>query len=71
MAVLASFLTLFMVSSINVALPAIGREFHMSVVVTIPENYPLFLTSPRTAFSIFIAACFAGVYASLARRKMR
>jgi hypothetical protein len=42
-ATLASFLTPFMVSSINVALPAIGREFHMSAVAMswVPTAYLL------------------------------
>jgi len=42
-AVLAAFLTPFMVSSINIALPAIGREFHMSAVALswIPTAYLL------------------------------
>jgi EmrB/QacA subfamily drug resistance transporter len=36
-----------------------------------PENYPLFLTSARTAFIIFAALCVGGVFASLARGKAR
>ncbi|MCK9418464.1 MAG: MFS transporter [Nitrospirae bacterium] len=36
-----------------------------------PENYPLFLTSIRTAFIIFVALCFCGIFASLARGKVR
>ena len=42
-AVLASFLTPFMVSSINIALPAIGRDFHMSAVAMswVPTSYLL------------------------------
>jgi EmrB/QacA subfamily drug resistance transporter len=36
-----------------------------------PENYPLFLTSVRTAFIIFAALCFSGIFASLARGKVR
>jgi hypothetical protein len=34
-----------------------------------PENYPLFLTSARTAFIVFAALCIGGVFASLARGK--
>ena len=42
-AVLASFLTPFMVSSINIALPAIGRDFHMSAIAMswVPTSYLL------------------------------
>ena len=42
-AVLASFLTPFMVSSINIALPAIGRDFSMSAVAMswVPTSYLL------------------------------
>jgi EmrB/QacA subfamily drug resistance transporter len=35
-----------------------------------PPYYPAFLSSARLAFSIFAAACFAGIFASLARGKM-
>jgi EmrB/QacA subfamily drug resistance transporter len=36
-----------------------------------PENYPLFLRSAQTAFIIFTALCFGGIFASLARGKVR
>jgi len=36
-----------------------------------PEYYPLFLKSVRTAFLIFSALCCAGIFASLARGKVR
>jgi EmrB/QacA subfamily drug resistance transporter len=36
-----------------------------------PENYPRFLMSVRTAFIIFAALCFSGIFASLARGKVR
>lgn len=36
-----------------------------------PENYPLFLTSTHVAFLIFTVLCIAGVFASLARGKLR
>jgi MFS family permease len=36
-----------------------------------PENYPVFITSVRTAFLIFAGLCFAGIFASLARGKVR
>jgi EmrB/QacA subfamily drug resistance transporter len=36
-----------------------------------PEYYPLFLKSAKVAFVIFAALCFGGVFASLARGKLR
>ena len=35
------------------------------------EYYPQFLTSMKTGFVIFFALCFAGIFASLARGKVR
>jgi hypothetical protein len=36
-----------------------------------PEAYPLFMISTRTAFAVFAALCVAGIFASLARGKVR
>lgn len=36
-----------------------------------PEYYPLFLSSIKTTFTIFTVLCFGGIFASLARGKMR
>ena len=36
-----------------------------------PEYYPLFMTSMKTAFMIFASLCFGGIFASLARGKVR
>jgi EmrB/QacA subfamily drug resistance transporter len=36
-----------------------------------PDYYPLFLTSMKTGFVIFSTLCFAGIFASLARGKVR
>jgi hypothetical protein len=36
-----------------------------------PEAYPLFLASVKTAFAIFAVLCVAGIFASLARGKVR
>ena len=36
-----------------------------------PEYYPLFLASARTAFAIFAALCVGGIFASLARGRVR
>jgi len=36
-----------------------------------PQYYPAFLTSMRTAFTIFAALCFGGIFTSFARGNMR
>jgi hypothetical protein len=36
-----------------------------------PEYYALFLKSVRTAFIIFAVLCFVGIFASLARGRVR
>jgi EmrB/QacA subfamily drug resistance transporter len=36
-----------------------------------PESYPLFLSSVKTAFAIFAVLCVGGIFASLARGKVR
>ncbi|MGC1456003.1 MAG: MFS transporter [Nitrospirota bacterium] len=36
-----------------------------------PEHYPQFLLSMKTSFMIFSALCFGGIFASLARGKVR
>jgi MFS family permease len=36
-----------------------------------PENYPLFLRSAKTAFTIFTVLCFGGIFASLSRGRVR
>jgi len=40
-------------------------------VQIIPEYYPLFLKSVNSAFIIFAVLCFGGIFASLARGKIR
>lgn len=40
-------------------------------VQIVPENYSLFLGSEKAAFIVFAALCFAGIFASLARGKVR
>ncbi len=44
---------------------------HIKSARITPENYPLFLASMKTAFTIFSALCFGGIFASLARGKVR
>jgi len=36
-----------------------------------PEYYPLFQESIKTSFIIFAVLCFGGIFASLARGKVR
>jgi MFS family permease len=40
-------------------------------VQIVPENYSLFLGSEKAAFIVFAVLCFAGIFASLARGKVR
>ncbi len=44
---------------------------HIGSARITPENYPLFLTSVKRAFTIFSFLCFGGVFASLARGQVR
>jgi EmrB/QacA subfamily drug resistance transporter len=44
---------------------------HIGSVRITPEYYPLFLTSMKMAFIIFASLCFGGIFASLARGKVR
>jgi EmrB/QacA subfamily drug resistance transporter len=59
-----------------------GQMFSMGIAMVIfavhigsaritPEYYPQFLTSLRTGFIIFSSLCFGGIFASLARGKVR
>ncbi len=59
-----------------------GQMFSMGIAMLVfavyigrveitPENYPAFLQSAKTAFTIFTVLCFGGIFASLARGKMR
>jgi len=36
-----------------------------------PQNYPAFISSVRIAFAIFAVLCFGGIFASLARGKLK
>ncbi len=44
---------------------------HIGSARITPEYYPLFLMSMKTAFIVFSFLCFAGIFASLARGKVR
>ena len=59
-----------------------GQMFSMGVTMLLfalyigtgkitPEYYPVFLTSMKTAFIIFASLCFIGVFASIARGRLR
>jgi hypothetical protein len=73
----------FGISSATLAsMRLIGQMLSMGIVMMIfgifigrvqiaPENYSLFLKSVKVAFSIFTALCFGGIFASLARGKVR
>ncbi len=45
--------------------------YNIAKVEITPEYYPLFQASMRTSFIIFAALCFGGVFASLARGRVR
>jgi EmrB/QacA subfamily drug resistance transporter len=60
----------------------LGQMFSLAIVVLlfalyigrvqiIPAYYPLFMSSLKTAFAVFAALCFGGIFASLARGKLR
>ena len=44
---------------------------HIGSARITPEYYPQFLAALRTAFTLFAALCFGGIFASLARGKVR
>ncbi len=61
---------------------SVGQMLSMGIVTTIfavymgriqitPESYPIFLKSANLAFIVFSVLCFAGIFASLARGKLR
>jgi hypothetical protein len=58
-----------MVFSMGVAM--LMFALYMGRVQITPEYYPLFQESMRVSFIIFAILCFAGIFASLARGKVR
>ena len=44
---------------------------YIGTVKITPEYYPVFLTAMKTAFVIFAALCFIGIFASIARGRLR
>jgi len=60
----------------------IGQMFSMGIAMLIfsiyigkiqiaPQHYSLFLKSLKTAFIVFAILCFGGIFASVARGKVR
>jgi hypothetical protein len=58
-----------MVFSMGIALLIFG--IYIGKVQITAEYYPLFLRCIKTAFTFFAVLCFGGVFASLARGKVR
>jgi EmrB/QacA subfamily drug resistance transporter len=69
-AALATMRQVGMVLSMAVAMLMFSLYNIADVQIT-PEYYPLFQQSMQTAFVIFAILCFAGIFASLARGKVR
>ncbi len=68
-ATLATMRQVGMVLSMGVAM--LMFTLYIGRVQITPEYYPLFQQSMRTSFIIFAALCFGGIFASLARGKVR
>ncbi|TET43561.1 MAG: MFS transporter [Dehalococcoidia bacterium] len=58
-----------MVLSMGVAM--LMFALYIGRVEITPEHYPLFLESMKTSFIIFAVLCFGGIFASVARGKIR
>ena len=56
---------------LSMAIATVLLSMYMGRVQITPEFYPIFLKSIKTTFIISAAICFAGIFASLARGKMR
>jgi len=57
--------------AISMGIATIVFTINVGKVKIAPENYPDFLTSTHIAFFIFSILCAIGVFASLARGKLR
>ena len=57
--------------AISMGIATLVFGMHLGKVKIAPENYPQFLDSTRTTFIIFTVLCVVGVFASLARGKLR
>jgi EmrB/QacA subfamily drug resistance transporter len=69
-ATLATMRQVGMVLSMAVAILMFAL-YHIANVQITPENFPLFQQGMKTAFIIFAVLCFGGIFASLARGKVR
>jgi len=69
-ATLATMRQVGMVLSMAVAM-LMFTLYNISDVQITPEYFPLFQQSMKTSFIIFAALCFGGIFASLARGKVR
>ncbi len=58
-------------NSFSIGTATIVFSIYIGQVRITPERYPAFLTSVRVIFAVFFLLCLGGVYASLARGKMR
>ena len=56
---------------LSMAIVMVLFALHLGRVQITPEYYAAFLKSTNTAFIIFAVLCFAGIFASLARGKVR
>ena len=68
-ATLATMRQIGMVLSMGIAM--LMFALYIGRVQITPEHYPFFLESIRTSFIIFAVLCFGGIFASLARGKVR
>jgi len=68
-ATLATMRQVGMVLSMGIAM--LMFTLYIGRVQITPEYYPLFQQSMKTAFTIFAVLCFGGIFASLARGKVR
>ena len=68
-ATLATMRQVGMVFSMGIAM--LMFALYMGRVQITPESYPFFLESIRVVFIIFAVLCFGGIFASLARGKVR
>jgi len=69
-ATLATMRQVGMVLSMGVAM-VMFTLYNIANVQITPENYPLFQQSMKTSFIIFAVLCFGGIFASLARGRVR
>jgi EmrB/QacA subfamily drug resistance transporter len=56
---------------LSMGIATLMSTLYMGRVQITPESYPLFQQSTKTSFIIFAALCFGGIFASLARGKVR